>query len=42
VHTQPEDLLLVIFASLVIATIAPLYPAMQAARLDPVAAIRSE
>ena len=42
VRTQPLDALLVIVASLVIATLAPLYPALQAARLDPVAAIRSE
>jgi len=42
VRTQPLDVALVIAASLVIATLAPLYPALQAARLDPVAAIRSE
>src|SRR5512146_2413019 len=42
VHTQLVDVLVVVAASLVIATLAPLYPALLAARLDPVPAIRSE
>jgi lipoprotein-releasing system permease protein len=42
VLTNPWDALAVIGASLVIATLAPLYPSLQAARLDPVRAIRYE
>jgi len=42
VHTEPRDALFVIVASILIATLAPLYPSIQAARLDPVGAIRYE
>jgi lipoprotein-releasing system permease protein len=42
VHTQPMDVVLVVGASLLVATLAPLYPALVAARLDPVPAIRYE
>jgi lipoprotein-releasing system permease protein len=42
VATQPFDVLLIVIASLVIAAVATLYPAGQAARLYPVDAIRHE
>ncbi|HET8712686.1 MAG TPA: FtsX-like permease family protein [Gemmatimonadales bacterium] len=42
VLTNPLDALAVIAASLVIATLAPLYPSVQASRLEPVKAIRYE
>jgi len=42
VLNNPTDALLVIWSSLVIATLAPLYPSVQAASLQPVNAIRYE
>jgi lipoprotein-releasing system permease protein len=42
VQTEPLDALVVVAASLLIATLAPLYPSIQAARLEPVGAIRYE
>jgi lipoprotein-releasing system permease protein len=42
VQTEASDALFVIAASLLIATLAPLYPSIQAARLEPVSAIRYE
>ena len=41
-QTEPLDALTVVAASLLIATLAPLYPTLQAARLEPVTAIRYE
>src|SRR4030081_48551 len=40
VHTQPLDVLLVIAASLVVATLAPLYPSLRPARPAPVPPFR--
>lgn len=42
VHVQPIDLLVIIAASILIAVLATIYPAFQAARLTPVDAIRHE
>jgi lipoprotein-releasing system permease protein len=42
VTTQPRDVILIVVASLLIAALATLYPAIQAAKLYPVDAIRSE
>jgi lipoprotein-releasing system permease protein len=42
VATQPGDVGLIVFASLIIAALATIYPARQAARLYPVEAIRHE
>lgn len=42
VQMDPLDVVIVVAASLVVATLAPLYPAVQASRLEPVAAIRYE
>jgi lipoprotein-releasing system permease protein len=42
VATQPLDVTLIVFASLGIAALATIYPAVQAARLYPVEAIRHE
>jgi lipoprotein-releasing system permease protein len=42
VTTQPRDVIVIVVASLLIAALATLYPAIQAAKLYPVDAIRSE
>ncbi|MDQ2889326.1 MAG: ABC transporter permease [Gemmatimonadota bacterium] len=42
VTTQPRDVIMIVVASLLIAALATLYPAIQAAKLYPVDAIRSE
>jgi lipoprotein-releasing system permease protein len=42
VRTEPLDIAMIVSASLVVATLATLYPAARAARLYPVDAIRSE
>jgi lipoprotein-releasing system permease protein len=42
VITEPLDVLMIAVASLAVATLATLYPAVQAAKLYPVDAIRSE
>jgi lipoprotein-releasing system permease protein len=42
VATQPVDVVMIVLASLLIAALATLYPARQAARLFPVEAIRHE
>ncbi len=42
VSMQPSDVVLTVLASLAIATVATLYPALQAARLYPIDAIRHE
>lgn len=42
VSTQPRDVILIVIASLLIGALATLYPAIQAAKLYPVDAIRSE
>lgn len=42
VSTQPRDVVLIVLASLAVAAVATIYPALQAARLYPVEAIRHE
>jgi lipoprotein-releasing system permease protein len=42
VETQPGDVILIVLASLAIASLATIYPAVQASRLYPVEAIRHE
>jgi lipoprotein-releasing system permease protein len=42
VATEPRDVSLIVLASLAVAAVATIYPAIQAARLYPVEAIRHE
>jgi lipoprotein-releasing system permease protein len=42
VRVDPLDLILIVIASIAVATFATIYPARQAARLAPVDAIRYE
>ena len=42
VATEPLDVALIVLASLAVAAVATIYPALQAARLYPVEAIRHE
>jgi lipoprotein-releasing system permease protein len=42
IQVQPVDFTLIIIASIVVATVATLYPARRAADLTPVEAIRHE
>jgi lipoprotein-releasing system permease protein len=42
VQMQPFDVLLIVVLGLAVATLATLYPAIQASRLYPIEAIRSE
>src|SRR5581483_6657469 len=41
-HTEPHDLVIIVIAALVLSTIAGFVPALIAARLKPVEALRSE
>ena len=42
IHVVPLDLVVIIFASILVATVATIYPALRASRLHPVEAIRYE
>ncbi|HEY2848973.1 MAG TPA: ABC transporter permease, partial [Gemmatimonadaceae bacterium] len=42
VQMQPFDVVLIVVLGLLVATVATLYPAIQASRLYPIEAIRSE
>ena len=42
VHMQPLDVVLIVVLGVAVATLATLYPAVQASRLFPIEAIRSE